>query len=82
VRLAVRTERRVLEATGGSCRAPVGALASVIGGRLWLLAGAAAPDGSARCVLTVDSEPTEGAALSLAEQAGAQLMNKVVTQVA
>jgi hydroxymethylbilane synthase len=82
IRLAVRTERRVLEATGGSCRAPVGALASVIGGRLWLLAGAAAPDGSARRVLSLDAEPTEACALRLAEDAGKELMNMVVTHVA
>jgi hydroxymethylbilane synthase len=82
IRLALRTERRVLEATGGSCRAPVGALASVMGGRLWLLAGAAAPDGSERRVLTLDGEPTEACALRLAEDAGKELMNMVVTYVA
>jgi len=82
VRLAVRTERRVLEATGGSCRAPVGALAGLAGGRLCLLAGAAAPDGSARCVLYLEGDPTEDAALALADQAGADLMTKVVTHVA
>lgn len=82
VRLAVHTERRVLEATGGTCRAPVGALASVAGGRLWLLAGAAAPDGSTRCVLTLDGEPTEAAGLRLAEQAGRELMKEVVSHVA
>jgi hydroxymethylbilane synthase len=82
IRLAVRTERRVLEATGGSCRAPVGALAAVTGGRLCLLAGAAAPDGSERRVLSLEAEPTEAAALRLAEQAGKELMNMVVQYVA
>jgi hydroxymethylbilane synthase len=82
VRLAVTTERRVLEATGGSCRAPVGALASITGGRLCLLAGAAAPDGSARHMLFLEGEPTGAAGLSLAEKAGAELMNEVVTHVA
>ena len=82
IRLAVRTERRVLEATGGSCRAPVGALASVAGGRLRLLAGAAAPDGSERCVFSLEGGATEAEALRLAEEAGAQLVNKVVTHVA
>lgn len=82
IRLAVRTERRVLEATGGSCRAPVGALASVTGGRLWLLAGAAAPDGSERLVLSLEGEPVEAHAMRLAERAGKELMNKVVTHVA
>jgi hydroxymethylbilane synthase len=82
IRLAVRTERRVLEATGGTCRAPVGALASVTGRRLWLLAGAAAPDGSQTCILTYEGEPTEDDGLRLAERAGKDLMTKVVTHVA
>ncbi len=82
VRLAVRTERRVLEATGGSCRAPVGALASVTGGRLCLLAGAAAPDGSSRCVVSRESDPNEAAAMRMADEVGAELMNKVVSHVA
>jgi len=82
IRLAVRTERRVLETTGGSCRAPIGALASVTGGRLCLLAGAAAPDGSARRVLTLEGGTAEVDSLRLAEEAGAQLMNLVVQYVA
>jgi hydroxymethylbilane synthase len=82
IRLAVQTERRVLEATGGSCRAPVGALASVTGGTLCLLAGAAAPDGSERCVISLEGGTTEAEALRLAEEAGSQLVNKVVTHVA
>lgn len=79
LRLAVLAERAVLEATGGSCRAPVGALAAVYGGRLQLLAGAVAPDGSSRRVLRREAEPTETAALRLAEQAGRELMNEVFT---
>lgn len=43
--VAVRTERRVLETTGGGCRAPVGALATVHDGRIELTAGAVDPDG-------------------------------------
>ena len=82
LRLAVLTERRVLEATGGSCRAPVGALATVTGGRLCLLAAAAAPDGSERCIVCLEDEPTESAGLRLAERAGLELMKKVVSLVA
>ena len=82
VRLAVLTERRVLEATGGTCRAPVGALAVVTGGRLCLLAAAAAPDGSDRCVVYREDEPTEPAGLAIAERAGEELRTKVVTHVA
>jgi len=81
IRLAVMTERRVLAATGGSCRAPVGALARVSGGRLSLLAAAAAPDGSERCVVKLEAEATESGGLRVAEQAGRELM-KVVTLVA
>jgi hydroxymethylbilane synthase len=82
VRLAVQTERTVLEATGGSCRAPVGALAAITGGRLCLLAGAAAPDGSARCAFFLDCEPDEAAGMEMARRAGQELMNKVVSRVA
>jgi hydroxymethylbilane synthase len=82
LRLAVLTERRVLEVTGGTCRAPVGALAGVIGGRLRLLAAAAAPDGSERCLVSIEDEATAAAAAGLAERAGTELLRKVVTLVA
>lgn len=82
IRLAVLTERGVLQATGGSCRAPVGALASVIGNRLALLAAAAAPDGSERHVVRLEVEATEAGAVRLAEEAGRELMQKVVSLVA
>lgn len=46
VRTAVTAERSVLRATGGGCRAPVGALAAVGGGgTIHLVAGAVDPDG-------------------------------------
>jgi hydroxymethylbilane synthase len=82
IRLAVLTERQVLEVTGGTCRAPVGALARVAGGRLRLLAAAAAPDGSERCLVSVEDEPTAAAGARLAERAGAELLRKVVSLVA
>ncbi|HEX8938775.1 MAG TPA: hydroxymethylbilane synthase [Candidatus Limnocylindrales bacterium] len=44
-RLAVTAERAVLAATGGGCRAPLGALARVVDGDLDLLAAAVEPDG-------------------------------------
>jgi hydroxymethylbilane synthase len=77
IRLAVAAERRVLEATGGTCRSPVGALARVLAGRLHLLAGAAAPDGSARHLVELESEATREAGDRLAEQAAAELMSRV-----
>jgi hydroxymethylbilane synthase len=81
VRLAVAAERRVLEATGGTCRSPVGALATVHGDRLRLLAGAAAPDGSARHVVELESETTEEAGARLAEEAAAELLRHVALPV-
>jgi hydroxymethylbilane synthase len=45
-RLAVGTERAFLSASGGGCRAPIGALATVADDQLDLLGGYAAPDGS------------------------------------
>jgi hydroxymethylbilane synthase len=45
-RLAVETERGFLRASGGGCRAPIGALATVAGDELRVLAGYAGPDGS------------------------------------
>jgi len=82
LRLAVTTERLVLEATGGGCRAPVGALAGVGDGRLWLVAGAAAPDGGERYVVRLEAEAREAEAYELAAAAGRELMERVVSHVA
>ena len=45
-RAAVEAERVFLETSGGGCRAPIGALATIVGAELDLLAGHASPDGS------------------------------------
>jgi hydroxymethylbilane synthase len=45
-RIAVEAERAFLRASGGGCRAPIGALATVINGEIDLLGGFASPDGS------------------------------------
>jgi hydroxymethylbilane synthase len=45
-RLAVEAERSFLRASGGGCRAPIGAFATIAGNALDLLGGHAAPDGS------------------------------------
>jgi hydroxymethylbilane synthase len=45
-RLAVEAERAFLSASGGGCRAPIGALATIAGGELDILGGYANPDGS------------------------------------
>lgn len=82
LRLALAAERGVLEATGGSCRSPVGALAQVSGGRLRLLAAAAAPDGSQCHVVRLEGEPTAASAAVMAAAAGRELKEKVVSPVA
>jgi hydroxymethylbilane synthase len=45
-RLAVEAERAFLTASGGGCRAPIGALATIEGNELDLLGGYARPNGS------------------------------------
>ena len=45
-RLTVEAERAFLVASGGGCRAPVGALATIADGRLDIIAGFASPDGT------------------------------------
>lgn len=45
-RLVVETERAFLAASGGGCRAPIGAHAEVVGTNLGLFGGYVAPDGS------------------------------------
>lgn len=45
-RLAVEAERTFLRASGGGCRSPIGALATIAGDELDLLGGYANPDGS------------------------------------
>jgi hydroxymethylbilane synthase len=77
VRLAVATERRVLEGTGGTCRSPVGALATVTGGQLRLLAAAAAPDGSAHHLVELVGEASEEEGARLAELAANELLRHV-----
>jgi hydroxymethylbilane synthase len=44
-RVAVEAERAFLSASGGGCRAPIGALATIDGDELDLLGGYASPDG-------------------------------------
>ncbi len=50
-RVAVEAERAFLETSGGGCRAPVGALATFVGGDLELLVGRAETDGSVTTVM-------------------------------
>lgn len=71
VRLAVTAERQVLAATGGGCRAPVGAYATVRGDQLDMVIGGVNSDGSD---LKIDSIRASAAdAISLADAAGRKL---------
>ena len=71
VRLAVVAERAVLEATGGTCRAPVGALATVSGSRFTLLVAGVNSDGSDRRVEQIEGAAVD--AVALAREAGGRL---------
>jgi hydroxymethylbilane synthase len=75
IRLAVEAEREVLRATGGTCRAPVGALASVSGDEFLLLAGGVNSDGSDRLVERVSG--TRAEAIDLACRLGRRLLAEV-----
>jgi hydroxymethylbilane synthase len=77
VRLAVESERIVLEATGGTCRSPVGALAVVAGGRVRLLAAAVSPGGEDFELVETEVAAEPGAAADAARRAGLRLMEKV-----
>jgi hydroxymethylbilane synthase len=75
VRVAVEAERRVLQATGGTCRAPVGALASVADREFTMIVGGVNSDGSDLRIETVRGNRSE--ALRLAEAAGERLAREV-----
>lgn len=76
LRIAVGAERRVLAATGGTCRAPVGALATLDGDRLTMVVGGVNSDGSELRVETVRGSRAD--ALALAEAAGRRLAGAVM----
>jgi hydroxymethylbilane synthase len=76
-RLAVTAEREVLRESGGGCRAPLGALASMEGDRFTLLAGAVDPSGSGR-VLEVRSGSAADA-LRMARDLGSLLRVTTLT---
>ena len=52
--LAVTAERELLRASGGGCQTPLGALATVHGDSLQLLAAASALDGSMVCRISIE----------------------------
>jgi len=75
VRLAVETEREVLRATGGTCRAPVGALAVIDGDSFMLLVAGVNSDGTGKRVEHVEGAASD--ALQLAAAAGRRLVAEV-----
>jgi hydroxymethylbilane synthase len=75
IRLAVETEREVLRSTGGTCRAPVGALAAIDGQSLTLLVAGVNSDGTGKRVEHVGGALSD--ALALAAGAGRRLVAEV-----
>jgi hydroxymethylbilane synthase len=75
IRLAVETEREVLRATGGTCRAPVGALAVIEGGAFTLLVAGVNSDGTGKRVEHIEGASSN--ARELAAAAGRRLVAEV-----
>jgi len=75
IRFAVETERLVLHSTGGTCRAPVGALATVASDTFSLLVGGVNSDGSDRQIRVIQGRREE--AHDLATEAGHRLVAEV-----
>ena len=75
LRLAVEVERQVLKATGGTCRAPVGALASSSGDSFTLLVAGVNSDGTGKRVEHITGEHSQ--AMDLAAAAGHRLVTEV-----
>jgi hydroxymethylbilane synthase len=75
IRLAVETEREVLRATGGTCRAPVGALAVIDGNSFTLLVAGVNSDGTCKRVEHIRGAPSD--ARELAAAAGRRLVAEV-----
>jgi hydroxymethylbilane synthase len=75
VRFAVEVEREVLKATGGTCRAPVGAVVSARQGEFSLLVAGVNSDGSSKRVEHVSGRRED--AMRLAREAGERLVAAV-----
>jgi hydroxymethylbilane synthase len=75
IRLAVETEREVLKATGGTCRAPVGALAVVDGDSFTVLVAGVNSDGSGKRVEHLAGASAD--ASEIAAAAGRRLVAEV-----
>lgn len=71
IRLAVTAERSVLHATGGTCRAPVGALAAFDSNHFTCVIGGVNSDGSDLHIESIEGSRED--AIGLAEEAGRRL---------
>ena len=76
IRLAVEVERQVLSWTGGTCRAPVGALASVSGDSFTILVAGVNSDGTDMLVQRAEGDRSNAATLA------AKLGKRLVAEVA
>jgi hydroxymethylbilane synthase len=76
IRLAVDAERRVLAATGGTCRAPVGALATIADDRSTIIVGGVNSDGTEMQVETFGARRAD--LMTVAETAGHNLARQVM----
>jgi len=76
VRLAIEAERRVLTATGGTCRAPVGALATIADDRFTMIVGGVNSDGTDMRVETLGGRRAD--VMAVAEAAGHNLAREVM----
>jgi hydroxymethylbilane synthase len=72
IRLVVVAERALLKAIGGGCRAPVGAVAVLVGGALNFIVGAVTPDGRTKHVIRVAHRVEDGSALAREVSAAAR----------
>ena len=75
VRLAVEAEREVLRATGGTCRAPVGALASITHDSFSLLVAGVNSDGTGKLVERVEGDRAD--ANAVAARLGYHLVERI-----
>jgi hydroxymethylbilane synthase len=71
---AVMAERGVLGALGGGCQVPIGAYATVAGGRLRLLAIVISPDGAE--LVRAEAEGAVAEAAELGRKLGAELLDR------
>jgi hydroxymethylbilane synthase len=76
IRLAVEAEREVLSVTGGTCRAPVGALASVRADSFTILAAGVNSDGTDKLVQRAEGRRADASNLA------ARLGKRMVAEVA